>query len=161
RRALRRASDPTSSFGEAISGLRLCLPVAPRHGQSLCVAFTSALAGEGKTALALALARAAAAAGINTVIVDGNLHHPMVEKALGASAGAYLDEALCRKRLVAELVQEDQKTGLHFIAARPVLGKQDLFASGALSFLLSELKRSFQLVIIDTPDLERASDAFA
>lgn len=161
KRVLRRASDPTSRFGEAISGLRLALPVAPRHGQSLCVAFTSALAGEGKTTLALALARAAAAAGINTVVVDANFYHPMVEKVLGASADAYLDEALGRKRLVSELVQEDPKSGLRFIAARPVTGKPDLFASGTLGFLLSELKRSYQLVIVDTPDLERASDAFA
>lgn len=159
-RASEDAQYAASVFGRVLTLLRMLLRASPERRQSAAVALTSAFEGEGTTTLAVGLARSAAAVGISTVLVDANLRNPGLEAAFGVQASSYIDEIMDRSRRPSELVQQDPRSSLRFLAARNSAVSADmLFASRRFEALIADLKLHFDLVLIDAPDLDSAPDA--
>lgn len=155
------AQNASARFGRAVHTLRSALRLSPAAAPT-AIAVTSAFAGDGKTTLALGLGRSAVAAGVKTVIVDADLRDPAIEKASGISTTAYIDEILDQTRSVHRMLTKDMMTDLQILPARVgVVAPERLFASGNFERLLIELKEHFDLVLIDTPDFDRAADAMS
>ncbi len=160
RRIADGARDASTTFGRTVYTLRSALRLPSSGSSPVTLAVTSAFPGDGKTTLALGIGRSAAAVGMKTVVVDANLRDPMVEKASGLEATSYIDEYIGRHQSLHKLLQKDPASDLRILPARAGnTPPETLFARGTFHALVAELKRHYDLVVIDTPALQQAADA--
>jgi polysaccharide biosynthesis transport protein len=125
------------------------------------VAITSSVPGEGHSEVAAALARAAALMGRRVVVLDGNLRGPAVARALGLGASPNgLMEVLAAKAPLSRALQKDSRSNAFVLSPtwRPRDAAQVL-ASPQMAGLIAHLRRTCDLVLIDTPPLLAAPEA--
>ena len=125
---------------------------------------TSSLSGEGTTTTVCNLAIAAADAGRKVLVIDADLRDPAVTDLLGLERGPGLAEVLAGDAASKQAVQTWLKAGTIVnvlpsgeIPARP----SELLSSQGMIDLLSEVRREYDLVLIDTPALLPFTDAAA
>jgi capsular exopolysaccharide synthesis family protein len=124
------------------------------------VLITSSVPNEGKTAFCLSLARSLAADGHKVLLIDADLRQPGVASGFGGSGAGRLTELLEGKIRLADAVQIDQRSGAHYLAAEDSdAHPQDLLNSRHLSVVLSEARRTYDTILIDTPPILVAADA--
>jgi capsular exopolysaccharide synthesis family protein len=115
---------------------------------------------EGKTAFCLSLARSLAADGHKVLLIDADLRQPGVARGFGGSGAGRLTELLEGKIRLADAVQIDQRSGAHYLAPQDSdAHPQDLLSSKHLSVVLSEARRTYDTILIDTPPILVAADA--
>jgi|HubBroStandDraft_3_1064219.scaffolds.fasta_scaffold16385_2 succinoglycan biosynthesis transport protein ExoP len=145
---------------EAIRSLRAALLVSVTNSSSRVVLVSSANAGEGKTTVALNLATVLAQQA-KTCLVEGDLRHPMIERALGLNPRVGLEEVLTGKvSLNDALVTPGNIPGLTILPAAAVArNSADLLASAGMVSVVSQLGQEFDYVVIDSPPVIPFSDA--
>lgn len=154
--ALQQPGDPAI---ESLRGFRSALQFALANGRCRVVVITGPAPGVGKSFICANFATVLAAGGKRVVLVDadlrrGGLNHRFgVERTPGLTevlAGTPLDQALHR----------GVTPGLDFIATgTETPNPADLLLDNRLDTLLDELKRRYDIVLIDTPPVLAASDA--
>jgi exopolysaccharide transport family protein len=161
---LRYAIDqPTSIFAEAVRAVRLAVQHAAQQkrgaargerGQITMV--TSAVDGEGKTTLATNLAFSFAMMGVRTILVEGDLRSPALTRALCPRAPTGLVEVATDKTPLHQSILVDQSTSLSILPA-PSPSNSGFLAefvfSNGMSAILQELRRHYDMVIVDAPPL--------
>lgn len=144
-------SGPTSPLREAGRRLR----GACSEGLKI-LAIVSPLRGQGRSTLAISLSRMVAAAGARVVLVDGDLGRPALVDKLRLQVELGWDEAI-RTGLPAEEVAvnsvEDGFTVLPLVAPQATDSPRP--TSAATAAMLRQLSAAFDLVIIDTGNLDR------
>jgi Mrp family chromosome partitioning ATPase len=123
-----------------------------RQQRSLLV--TSSLRAEGKTVTTcnLALALATVAAGRRVALVDLDLRRPSVARALGLEPVGGVEDVLADRATPAEICISTDVADLDvFPVVSPVAEAHRLLSGDRLPALLSELERSYALVVCDTP----------
>lgn len=119
---------------------------------------TSAVSGEGKTALSMLLASSMAQAGYRTLLIDGDLRRPSLHAQFGLAPRPGLCDYLAGGG--GELVQATDVPGLAVMAA----GRWSRAASYALASgkrwraLLTEAAAQFEYIIIDSSPLLPVAD---
>jgi uncharacterized protein involved in exopolysaccharide biosynthesis/Mrp family chromosome partitioning ATPase len=135
------------------------------HGAGLAVVMVSALRGEGKTTTAVNLARYAADSGLNTVVLDCDVHEAGATRALlRAQPERFLDDYFRSEDpdLILDETLIELGTGVKLIAARPLpppMRSMDVMVSQRMGQLIQSLRSRFDLIIIDTPALNDYVDA--
>jgi polysaccharide biosynthesis transport protein len=148
---------PLSLFAESVRNV--LTTVMFEEGGGKVVLVTSSLPGEGKTCLATCLARLAALEGQKVVLVDGDLRHPSVEAALDLGPAQGLTALLDGHESLDATLRTDDRTGLRVLttgAGAPTPTR--LLGSEAMRRLLDELRRRFDLVVIDAAPILAVSD---
>jgi capsular exopolysaccharide synthesis family protein len=150
---------PRSHYAAATQSLYFGACMAIRdEPRPKVIALTSALPGEGKSTLSMGMAITAARLGLKVVLLDLDLHFGGVSKIMELDAGslrleAYLKGELTLQDAVVE-IDPAEVPGLYMIASAPAsAAPSTLLHSARLSELISTLKRSYDLVIVDTPPL--------
>ena len=152
--------NPNSAYGEAVRSLRTALLLSSADAPPRTVCVTSSLPDEGKTSTALSLAILAAKSGQRAVILDCDLRRPSVHKVLGKENTVGLSDYLTGKTPLAEVLEIDPASDLHYIAAgSKTPNPPELLQSAAMQKLLDELSKTYDLVVLDTPPLMAVSDA--
>jgi succinoglycan biosynthesis transport protein ExoP len=141
-----------------------------RQMHTLLVA--SAAPGDGKTTIARHLAAAAARMGSRVLLLEADLRRPTLAQQLEIQSGPGLSDVLIG---VASLREATQAIDLghasvgasgprtfDVLVAGAVLPPNpgELIESHAMETLLEQVKRTYDLVVIDTPPLTAVSDAF-
>jgi protein-tyrosine kinase len=153
------AHDPGHPRSESIRSLRTELLLRIRNAGTGIVALLSPCAAEGRSQLAAELAIAFAQLGRRTLLVDADLRRPRQHVLFGAENDQGLAQALV----------DGGTIHLHGIEGLPQMA---LLTSGALppnplellsgirfERLISEWRRSFEFVVLDTPPVAESSDA--
>jgi len=156
-----RAADqivdwPAAPFAQGVGALARRIAGGPK-----VVAITASALSEGHSEIAAALARTAALMGQRVVIVDGNLRAPAIARAFGlALSPSGLMEVLGAKAPLSRALQRDTRSGAFVLspAWRPRDPAQVL-ASPQMAGLISHLRRTCDLVLIDMPPVLAAGDA--
>ncbi|MEM8785607.1 MAG: polysaccharide biosynthesis tyrosine autokinase, partial [Pseudomonadota bacterium] len=153
---------PASVFAENIRSLRTLLWLNDTHTRANCIVVTSARSGEGKTTTAVALARASALGGEKVVLVDCDLSRPSVHntfKLQGPDIG--LTDLLASRADRQDVTRTDPNmANLQYITAgKDVKNGSELLRSDNMISLIRELRKEYDLVIIDTPPTLTVSDA--
>lgn len=154
-------SHPQSSFAEAFRSLRAFLLLSGGNGTkpSRAIAIASALPQEGKTTTAVCLARTSAMDGISTVLVDCDLRRRGSSELLGNRTSNGLYEYFKGAPLDQSLYL-DEDSGLYLLGTASTEGRnQDPLTSENLERLLEDLRRRFQVIIIDSAPLLGLADA--
>lgn len=150
---------PLSSFAEAHRNLRASV-IYSRLGEPVkVVAITSSLPGEGKTTTSVCLARSAAQQGLKVILVDCDLRRRSVNRLFGAEPTRGLIEVLAGEASLDEVLTTDQVTGARLLPlAKSSMTPKDVFGSAAMDRLLEELRRTYDLVILDTAPVLPVAD---
>lgn len=152
-------AKPLSAFAEAVRSLRTAISFS-KVGQTVqVVVISSSLPGEGKTTTGACLARSAALAGQSVVIVDCDLRRRAVNRQFGIEPQAGLLEVLNGAVGLDAALHHDAVSGAHVLPlAKAAFTPKDVFSSAAMDNLLAELRRRYQLVIIDTAPVLAVAD---
>jgi capsular exopolysaccharide synthesis family protein len=150
---------PYGAFGEGHRMVRTSLAYSWPDSGPRAILVTSAIPGEGKTVTALNLALVLAASGTRVVLVDCDLRRPQIHERLGLNRVAGLSDFLVGRSGVDALLQSVRGAALMVIpAGTPVPSPGDLLTGTALTHLVTELKRRFEWIVIDTPPVGAVAD---
>jgi succinoglycan biosynthesis transport protein ExoP len=151
---------PLSMFAEAFRALRAALLVGVEGEAPQVIAITSALTAEGKTTAAVCLGLTAAIQGSKTVVVDCDLRRRAVAEHLPVAPSVGLIEVLKGKATLDQALYRDPVSGACFLAVSSgPITTSDLFGGLGMDELIDELRRRFDLIILDTPPILAVADA--
>jgi len=158
----RVVAQPAGALAEALRGLHTALLLGDLNQPPRTVLVTSALPGEGKTALACALARVLARAGSRVLLIDADLRHPRAARMLQLPATAGLGDLLARQcRLDAALYSDpapEQDGRLTVLPAGRAGDPGRMLDSDALGRLIAELAPRYDIVLVDAPPVLAVAD---
>lgn len=159
--------EPISSAAEAYRNIRTRLIFALPAGERKVIGVTSCSPGEGKTTTAVNLATAMAAAGKKVLLVDADIHRPMVHRSFKRDAepgltnmlagGASFQDTVWRYRFPADSAAAGT---LDVITAGPESpNPAELLSSSAMHNLLARGRAEYDWVFVDIPPVLFVSDA--
>lgn len=123
---------------------------------------TSAVPAEGKTSVACTLAMAFAAAGGRVVLVEADLRRPGVAQAVGLGRAVGLTSVLTGRVSLDQALQPQGNGYLDVLASGPLPpNPSELLVSRRMEEVLDELRRRYDLVLLDTPPVLPVTDAAA
>ena len=132
--------------------------VAPRSSWILLL--TSAGAAEGKTTAIVNLAMTHAHTGSRVLLVDADLRRPTLHERIGLYNEVGLTSYLIGCAGVEEVRQPTSIRNLTLVTSGPQApNPYELLASPRMETFLAEARKSFDVVLIDTPPLLPVSDA--
>jgi succinoglycan biosynthesis transport protein ExoP len=151
---------PTSSFTEAIRGLHLGLTLSNVDRKPKVIVIASSVPGEGKTSVAVSLGRLAAKSGLKTIIVDGDLRRPNIATMMKLDAPELgIIEALTGEHTLDQCIRVDKRSAawvLPCLQSPP--NPADVLASEAMQKLIVNLRKVFDLVVIDSAPVVPVND---
>ncbi|WP_443749076.1 GumC family protein [Asticcacaulis solisilvae] len=150
---------PLSVFAEGFRSLRASLLYTRLGEQVKIVAVTSSLPGEGKTTTSVCLARTAALSGQSVVIVDCDLRRRSINAFIGRDVEVGLLEVLAGSAKLEDVLVKDEASGASFLPLAPsAYTPKDVFGLPVMDKLLDDLRKKFDLVILDTAPVLAVSD---
>jgi capsular exopolysaccharide synthesis family protein len=158
--------SPLSVFAEAVRRIRISVDQAVRRARhavperrgGVVIMITSAAPNEGKTTIALSLARAYALSGNATLLIDGDLRKPSVHRQLEVEPATalvdYLDSAEGEPSFPSLTIADPDSTARVIVGSRRSDIATDQMVSGSrFARLLEAARKSFDVVILDTPPI--------
>jgi succinoglycan biosynthesis transport protein ExoP len=154
----RSVTDPLT---ESYRTIRNSLMFASVDKPVQLLAVTSAVPGEGKSTVASNLAVSFAAEGKRTLLVDCDLRRPSQHRLYpSVSNHRGLTDVLTAAVSVEEAIQETPVAGLSLLTSgKPPDDPARLIESLRLRQLLLDLRRGFDVVVVDTPPVLVVNDA--
>lgn len=146
---------------EALRSIRLSLVHAYGAAGPLLVTITSPGSGDGKSFIASNLALAFADNGHRTLLIDGDLRRGTLHRLLNASRKPGLIDFLAGNASRDEIVQATDYSSLWFIGCgtRTQAGPE-LLGSAGMSQLVTSLRTSYGVILVDSPPLGAGVDPF-
>lgn len=156
------AHSPFSPFAEALRGLRSQLMLrwfdgSPQQG---ALAITSVDRGDGKSFICANLAVVFSQLGEKTLIIDADLRNSTLHKKFGLPNRMGLSGILSGRAGVEEILSVQGLPNLAVLPAGPIPpNPQELLGREEFSRFLNAMAGSFDVILIDTPSAQQASDA--
>ena len=155
--------QPKSQISEAFRALRTSLLLSQAEHPPQVILVTSALPREGKTTAAVNLAVTLAQLGDRTLLMDSDLRKPGIRRALNLTIGkeAGLSSYLAGVSTLDEvLIPHPTISNLTALTTGPVPpSPADLLSSHKMREAITEVRRLFKFVVIDSPPVMAATDA--
>ena len=155
------ATKPNSVAGEAYRSLRTSLQFATLDGLARVILVTSASEGEGKSATVANLGVVLATAGERVAIISCDLRRPRLAQFFGLDEQVGLTTVLLGRCTLEEALRPVPGiNGLTILATgeRPS-DPTGVLGSYRLAGVLGQLRKTFDLVIVDSPPLLPVTDA--
>jgi succinoglycan biosynthesis transport protein ExoP len=145
---------------EGYSSLRTALMFAMRAQPFHTLLITSAIAGEGKTTTSANLAAAFARMGKRVVLVDADMRRPRLHRVFNLPRTPGVSEVLVGSVQVEKALVNPQGESFDLLTAGSAQeNPADLLGSAEWSDLMADLKREYDLVLIDSPVLLAVPDS--
>jgi capsular exopolysaccharide synthesis family protein len=158
---IRMSSDPRGQLAEQFRNLRNSIVALNPDGAPRTIAIASAVAGEGKTVASINLAISLAELPGNQVLVlDGNMHDPMLEHYLGMPRCKGFADVLRGGCSLDAAVRHTSLPGVSVMGAGSLPENSSrLLGSERTRVIFNQLKQRFSYILIDTPEALSISDA--
>lgn len=153
--------SPKSAVSESLRTIRTNMDFLSGGKKLTSVTITSTVSGEGKTFVAVNLGAIFAVSGQKVCIMDLDMRKPKVHLAFGMEEDTVgVSTLLIGKNKLDECIKETNTEGLYYIDSGPTPpNPSELIMSEAFDKLLLELKKRFDLIILDTPPVGLVTDA--
>lgn len=150
---------PRSLFAEAFRNIRTNLRFIDNSEGPKVAAVTSTISGEGKTLIAINLAGIIAYSGKKVILLDLDMRRPKINKGFGVDNSYGMSTVLIGKSTIKEAIRHSDQKGLDFITAGPIPpNPSELIISERMDQIIEELKRDYDMVVIDTPPVGLVTD---
>jgi capsular exopolysaccharide synthesis family protein len=153
--------EDLSAKTEAFRTLRATLSMLGRQDDRKVFLFTSSLPGEGKTFCSLNYAFSLAQQGLKTLVIDGDLRRPMIERMLRKNneRSVGLTDYLTTHKNFQEVVHASAIANLSYIpGGSPAPNPVELLANNGFDGLIHEALVHFDRVIVDSAPIHVVSD---
>ena len=155
------SNDAKAPSAEAFRTLRTSVAMLGRAENRRTFLFTSAVPQEGKTFCSLNFSLALAQQGLKTLVIDGDLRRPAIEKSLvpdGPRRPGVTDYLTGQKKFD-ELVQQHGHENFFYLpAGTPAPNPAELLAQGNFDALIAEALQRFDRVVVDSAPIHAVSD---
>jgi capsular exopolysaccharide synthesis family protein len=155
--------QPKSQISEAFRALRTSLLLSQAEHPPQVILVTSALPREGKTTVAVNLAVTLAQLGDRTLLLDSDLRKPGIRRALNLMIGkeSGLSSYLAGVSTLDEVIMPHPTIkNLEALTTGPVPpSPADLLSSYRMREAITELRRRYKFIVIDSPPIMAATDA--
>lgn len=133
--------------------------VMPDH-EIKTILVTSSIPGEGKSTTVANLGIVFAQEDKRVLIIDADLRKPTLHYIFGIFNTIGLSTVLARKSAFYEAIQETLESGLYILPSGPIPpNPAELLSSRKMDALLEELKKLYDVIIIDAPPTLPVTDA--
>ncbi|WP_349899810.1 polysaccharide biosynthesis tyrosine autokinase [Parafrigoribacterium soli] len=150
--------DPLSTEAERYRSLRIAL--ADKAAKKPVIVVTSSLEGEGKSTVACNLALAIGETGRRAVVVEADLRHPRLADVFGLAPSTGLTGILAGTSEITDAVRPSSFQNVDVLTAGEASDNPSTaLTSPRMTTVISQLKRSYDAVIIDAPSLDTGIDA--
>lgn len=154
-------NKPRSALTESFRALRSNLNYFTGNKDHQVFMVTSSIPGEGKSFTTLNLATVFALAGKRTIILGADLRRPKLSDELKLSNTVGLSQYLSGLASRDEVIQVSAIENLFLISGGPMPpNPSELLLRPEMENLMTELRKSFDFVVIDTPPISFVADAF-
>jgi len=154
------AAKADREVGEAFSTLMSSLQLKEQSKNAQCLLVTSTVAGEGKSFIATNLAQTFAAHGSRVVIVDCDLRRPAVNRVFHLENLKGVIDVCTANASLDEVTIKNVRPNLDVI---PTGGRSknptQTLSSKSFAVMISELRKRYDRIVIDTPPVAIVSDA--
>ncbi len=147
-------------IGESFRSLRARLIFMMKQDESVILTITSTNTGEGKTFCSVNLASVFALSGKKTILVGFDLRKPRIAKIFDISSRIGLSSYLSDQNSLEEISFVTMNENLTVIPGGEIPpNPSELVSSEYTSKLFNELKKNYDVIIVDTPPVGLVSDA--
>jgi polysaccharide biosynthesis transport protein len=156
--------SPSSPYAEAIRSIKLTVDHSSQAKVSKVIGLTSCLPSEGKSTVAAAMARLIAQSGERVILLDCDLRHPSLSRALAPKASAGFLDVVAGNLDLADAVWTDPTTDMAFLPAgaeRGVPNATEILTSDTAKSLFDTLQIKYDYVIVDLAPLVASVDVRA
>ncbi|AJR03786.1 exopolysaccharide transport family protein [Siansivirga zeaxanthinifaciens] len=154
---------PKSAIAEAFRSVRSSLQfIYKKQGvtNSKTVMLTSSVSGEGKTFCSINIASVFALSGKKTVLVGLDLRKPKIFDDFGINNKVGAVNYLIGQATLAEITQSTHVEHLDVITSGPIPpNPSELLIGDYMDAFMSELKATYDYIVLDTPPIGLVSDA--
>jgi capsular exopolysaccharide synthesis family protein len=150
----RSATGDAVQLLESFRAMRLSLTHAFDTTECVALTVSSPSPGDGKSLVSTQLARSFAEAGFGTLLVDGDLRRGELHSRFGLPCQPGLLDHLTGDAALDDVLQDSRQGGLTLLSrgASPDPGAQ-LLMSPRLPRLMAELRRRYEVIIVDSAPL--------
>lgn len=152
---------PNSPAAEAFRTLRTSLSMLGKPEHRRTFLFTSAVPSEGKTYCSLNYAISLAQQGQKTLLIDGDLRRPAIEKALRGEPQkmAGVTDYLTGRKRFSDIVQAHEQENFSFVCAGTLApNPAELLAQNGIAALIDEALLQYDRVVVDCAPIHAVSD---
>lgn len=151
--------NSSSMYTESLRSIVAAIQFSDIKNPPRSVLVISALPQEGKGWLSISLGRVAAQAGKKVLLLDCDLHRPMVSDSFNGEPKETLNSYLAGVCALQNAIQTDGPTSMHYIASSPHRGSiQELLESPRMKELMDFAHAHYNLVLMDSPPVIGMSD---
>lgn len=152
--------SPKSMMAEAFRNIRTNLDFYPIEDKCRVITVSSTIAGEGKTFVALNIAAIYAMTDKKVLIIDFDLRKPRLDKCFSTDNIRGVSTILIKKHHYSECIHKSEVENLSFITSGPIPpNPAEIILGNNLTDFLEDVKKDFDVVIIDTPPIGIVTDA--
>ena len=153
-------ADRKSELVEAYLSVQTNLQFTTEHGVPRSMAVTSTRPAEGKSTTAVALAMLLARSNKRVVLIDGDMRSPSVHHLAGVRNERGLSNFLAGEDDLKPLLYPVDTFGITVMASGPLPpNAAELLTGDRFKKLLSDLGRSFDHIVVDSPPVMGLADA--
>lgn len=154
------ADRQTSAAAEAIRNLRTSVLLSQLDSTPQLIGVTSSLPGEGKTTMSMALAQNFASLGKKVLLIEGDIRRRVFSLYMDTDQDGGLLSVLSGERSLQEvLVRDDRINADILIGQKSNTNAADVFTSDRFGELIREVRREYDVIILDTPPVLVVPDA--
>lgn len=159
-RRLITVSDGKSLISEQFRTMRTNITFAAPDHDVQTILVTSSIPGEGKSTTAANLGVVFAQEEKRVLMIDADLRKPTLHYAFGVFNVIGLSSVLTRKNAFYDAIQETTIAGLNLLPSGPIPpNPAELLASKTMDALFEELKKLYDIIIVDAPPVLPVTDA--
>ena len=153
-------NNPKSIISESFRTIRANIGYLIKGKEKICIMLSSSVSGEGKTFCSMNLATSYSLLDKKTVLIGADLRKPKIFDDFNLNNEMGLTNYLVHKNTIDDILQPTAHQNLFVITSGPIPpNPSELLASEEMDELIIELKKRFDVIIIDTPPTGLVSDA--
>jgi len=153
-------SRPKSIFAESVRSVRTNLSFIASEKKSKVICITSEIAGEGKSFIAVNLSSTLSLIDKKIILIAADLRRSRLHKTFHVSNDKGLSNYLANQCGLEDIVIEDIQPNLDIIVSGPVPpNPSELLHSSRMKTLMNDLKKKYDIVMVDTAPIGLVSDS--
>ena len=152
--------NPKSVISESFRSLRTNIQYLASDKKNKVITVTSSVGSEGKTFCSSNLSLILASAGYKTVLIGADLRKPKTHHNFNIENIKGLSSYLINQSSISEILNSTKNENLKVITSGPVPpNPSELLNSERMKKLITDLKKDFEYIIIDTPPAGLVTDS--